>query len=258
MKFFPTWVLRNRYLNKGCKILNNGLQRLVATPSASGYFQLVKVGSDYGGWFVPTGEVRVDWVIYSVGILQDLTFDLGMIQRFGCEVRGFDPTPEAIRFVTDRKKNDKLLDHFHFYPLGLWSSDTKLKFFAPRTRGWVGSYSIYNLQGTESYFEAECKSLSTVMGELGHRKINLFKMDIEGAEYEVLSDMLARQIEVDWLCVEFDQPVPLWTTWGMLKKLRTGGFSLENVDHWNFTFVHRRVLEKRRTQSLSVPLGEPI
>src|SRR3546814_8494552 len=48
--------------------------------------QLDKVGSDYGGWFLPLDLIRADWVCYAGGVGEDVTFDLGIIDRFGCQV----------------------------------------------------------------------------------------------------------------------------------------------------------------------------
>src|SRR3546814_11538295 len=40
--------------------------------------QLDKVGSDYGGWFLPLDLIRADWVCYAGGVGEDVTCDLGV------------------------------------------------------------------------------------------------------------------------------------------------------------------------------------
>jgi hypothetical protein len=45
--------------------------------------------------------------------------------------------------------------------------------------------------------------LATAMQRLGHMKIDLLKMDIEGAEYEVIEDMVRSEIRVRQLLLEF-------------------------------------------------------
>lgn len=52
---------------------------------------LVRLGSDYGGWTVPADLVESSWTCYSGGVGNDTTFDLAFIERFGCEVDAFDP-----------------------------------------------------------------------------------------------------------------------------------------------------------------------
>jgi hypothetical protein len=50
---------------------------------------------------------------------------------------------------------------------------------------------------------AVSKCLNTIMVELGHAKIDVLKMDIEGAEYEVLTDLIERRIRPSQILVEF-------------------------------------------------------
>jgi hypothetical protein len=49
----------------------------------------------------------------------------------------------------------------------------------------------------------DVKRLSTIMNDLGHSHIDLLKMDIEGAEYDVIDDFLDHEIHVSQLLVEF-------------------------------------------------------
>jgi FkbM family methyltransferase len=194
---------------------------------------LVKLGSAYGGWVIPATLLEESSVCYCVGVGEDITFDLALIERFGCQVFAFDPTPRAIQHV---KATTSAVGSFHFYPVGLWSADGRLKFFAPQNPCHV-SHSIVNLQGTTGYFEAECKRLSTIMRELEHTSLDLLKLDIEGAEYEVLSSLLEDNIRIKVLCTEFDQPARLSSIIGMVRRLQQAQYQLVRIDGWNFTFV---------------------
>lgn len=242
MKYYPHWMLRSRYLNKGLRIANLLYRLFLRFRLQPCRAKLERLGSDYGGWFVPVEKINANWIVYSAGIGRDITFDGELMSRFGCKVYAFDPTPGTIQFIAEERGRRKELDKFLFFPIGLFNRNTKLRFYAPKTRGWIGSYSIHNLQGSESYFEAECKTLPTIVSELGHSKIHLLKMDIEGAECEVLENVLEDRIDIDWLCVEFDQPVPFWTTHRILSLLNDAGFLLQKIDRWNFTFAHQRVV----------------
>src|SRR3546814_6680237 len=99
----------------------------------------------------------------------------------------------------------KEVKNFHFMPVGLWSEDATFRFYAPRDPTHV-SHSIVNLQETESYFEARCRSIASLMAELGHDRLDLLKVDVEGAEHEVIRSMLASGIRPTVLCMELDQP----------------------------------------------------
>jgi FkbM family methyltransferase len=202
---------------------------------------LERLGSDYGGWYVPIPEIGPHSVVYSAGIGQDISFDEALIARCGCKVYGFDPTPSAIDFIQRRHAEKSLTDLFCFNPVGLWESDTQLQFFAPKTRGWVGSYSALNLQGTEESISVPVKQLSTLMRENDHKKIDLLKMDIEGAEYRVIDEIIQKKLPIRWLCIEFDQPVPFWTTNRALQRLNDAGYKLCKVDRWNFVFRNQHL-----------------
>jgi FkbM family methyltransferase len=194
---------------------------------------LHKIGSDYGGWIVPTAVVDATWRCYCGGVGEDITFDLGMIERFGCTIDAFDPTPRAIAFVRDHVDAEP---RFRFHPVGLWSEDTVLRFFAPRDPAHV-SHSIVNLQRTDTYFEAPCRSLPSLMREFGHDHIDLVKLDIEGAEHRVVESMVASGILPAVLCMEIDQPVGARTLWRTVRRIRAAGYALVAVDGWNLTFL---------------------
>ena len=78
---------------------------------------LKEIGSDYGGWVVPTRLLGSDSICYCVGCGEDITFDLGLISTFGCHVHGFDTTPRAIAYV-----REVVGEHskYHFFDIGLW------------------------------------------------------------------------------------------------------------------------------------------
>lgn len=200
------------------------------------------LGSRYGGRIVPTALPGREWICYSGGVGEDITFDEALIERFGCQVYAFDPTPRAIEFVM-REAPDPAT--FHFMPLGLWSEDTTLRFHAPRDPAHV-SHSVINLQGTDKWFEAPCRSLASLMAELGHERIDLLKLDIEGAEHAVLSAMLDAGIRPSVVCLEIDRPVTPGRAWTTVRRLMGGGYALVGLEGWDLTFVLGEALRGRR------------
>ncbi|NIA69014.1 FkbM family methyltransferase [Pelagibius litoralis] len=187
---------------------------------------------------MPVDLIQPDWVCYAGGVGEDITFDREMIERFGCRVFAFDPTPRAAAHVEQHAEG---LGNFRFLPVGLWSEDTVLRFYAPRDPAHV-SHSIVNLQETDAYFEAPCRTVSSLMSELGHNKIDLLKIDIEGAEHEVVRSMFAQGVFPTLLCMEIDQPAPLLAIASTVRRVRNAGYRLVSVDGWNFTFVQAEAL----------------
>jgi FkbM family methyltransferase len=205
-----------------------------ATTRVSSRHDLERLGSAYGGWWIPTELVNADSIVYSAGVGEDATFDLDLINRFGCDVWALDPTPRSIEFA-------KQIGHpqFHFLPVGIWSEDAELRFYAPTNSDHV-SHSILNIQRTHRFFTAQCVSLPTLMSELGHDHIDVLKMDIEGAEGPVLDAMLRNGINPRVLCVEFDAVEAPWRLRGRLRQLVRAGFVVRHIEDRNYTFTSER------------------
>lgn len=191
----------------------------------------VFLGSEYGGWHILPRGLGPASIIYSAGLGSDSTFDLAVIERFGCDVHSFDPTPSGL---IEGARASAVEPRFKFHPSGLWDSDGAVEFFEPANPAH-DSFSIPNLPGTAKSIRCAVKRVPTLMQELGHDHIDLLKMDIEGAEYAVLADVLASKVRVEQLCVEFDQPAPLRRTITMLNILREQGFTTIARHRWDYT-----------------------
>lgn len=193
---------------------------------------LVRIGTEYGGWWIPATLLGPSSTCYLAGAGEDISFDLGLMERFGCEVVSLDPTPRAVEHV----RTHAPAVGYHFLEVGLGGSDGTARFYAPSDPAHV-SHSIANLQGTTEYFEAEIRSLETLLRELDDQHIDLLKIDIEGAEYAVMDSMFRCGIFPGVLCVEFDQPAPVLRTRRYVRRLVRCGYSVVKVDGFNVTLV---------------------
>lgn len=200
--------------------------------SGKGTLQGKELGNPGASWWVPDLLLSKMPLVYSGGVGEDISFDLAIEANYNATVYTFDPTPKAIAYIATQD----LPKRVHFLPIGLWKSNRNMRFFSPKSSSSV-SHSILNLQNTADYFEAKCYTLSTLQRVLGHNKIDLLKIDIEGAEYAVLNDMLQTGIKPNCICVEFDQPTTFRLMWTMVQKLHQAGYSLEKRSYFNFTFV---------------------
>lgn len=198
-------------------------------------YTLIRLGTSYGGWTVPTEILNADSICYCAGAGEDISFDVALVTNFFSNVYIFDPTPRAIRHFeelfkrtrenksfsinntseTYKIKNEHL-DKLHYFPFGLWNDDVTLRFYEPKNIHHV-SHSITNLQKTNNFFEAPCHKLSTIMTMLHHEKIDLLKLDIEGAQWAVLDTIFDEHLDekIRCICVEFDELA------GMNAKLNT-------------------------------------
>ncbi len=193
---------------------------------------LVFIGSRYGGWWVPSSLLESNSICYLGGVGTDISFDLGLIQEFGCPVWAIDPTPKTVEWISSQD----LPHNFAFIPKGLSDQKGELKFYSPVDPTHI-SHSVKNLQKTDSYFVAEVQSIQDFMEDLGHDHLDLVKLDIEGAEHDTIRQMLADGILPRVICLEYDQPEPISWSLKTTSALRNAGYRIAKVDHFNVTFV---------------------
>lgn len=223
----------------------------------------VKLGTAYGGWYLPQDLLlTADDICYLAGAGEDISFDCALAMKFPCQVHIFDPTPRAITHATQlRTAVDKgtpfpinnsaadiyeitpnAMQQIHFHPWGLASQDAEFKFYVPQNPAHV-SHSILNLQKTQEYFTAQCKRVSTICKELGHSTPALIKIDIEGAEYQVIQDLIDTAVLPRILLVEFDEfHCPIDPKSGQrilqaIELLQRHGMRLAHLDAGNATFL---------------------
>ena len=218
----PRLALRTRLVRQAL--------RLLIRP-ARVELELIRLGTAYGGWWVPRWVPSPGVVCYLAGAGEDISFDTALAEA-GATVVTIDPTPRAVAHVQAHRPRGS----FRFVEVGLAGSTGPRRFFAPRDDRHV-SHSIENLQRTRSHFDAECRTLRSIADEIGHERIDLVKLDIEGAEYEVLDSMLADGILPPVLCVEFDQPMPIRRTMQQVRTLEDAGYWIAKVEGFNVTFM---------------------
>jgi FkbM family methyltransferase len=204
----------------------------------SGRPDLIEVGSlRYGGYLLPGSLLGPDSVCYLAGTGEDITFDLGVIARFGCTVHAMDPVPRAAGYVAEAAAHEPRLN---FQQVALWSSDETLTFHAPREEGYV-SQSAINLHHTAADFSAVGRSVASLMAELGHDHVDLLKISAEGSEYEIVEHVVVSKIDVRVLCVEYAQPAPIEQVRTSVEALEQAGYRLVGAStriwNWKLTFV---------------------
>lgn len=183
---------------------------------------------------MPTAAIRAGGVAYCAGVGEDMTFDRALHDR-GMTVRAFDPTPRAVAHVGEHRPKG---DRYTFDPVGWWSDRRVLRFYSPADPGHV-SHSATNLQQTSTYFEADVAPVTDFVEKYGDELLSIVKMDIEGAEHEVLSSLLATTIRPYVLAIEFDQPQPCARVVARDRELSAAGYVLVKIERWNYTYVHR-------------------
>ena len=185
----------------------------------------VRLGSEYGGWNVVPDRIDSSSVIYSFGVGEDISFDIAIIEKFGSVVHAFDPTPRSIQWC----KKQSLPSNFVLHEYGIVDFNGVVSFNPPENQNHI-SHTILDRPTTKNKaIKVPVKKITTIMEELKHDKIGLLKMDIEGAEYAVIDDMIASNIYPDQLLIEFHHRFPnvgIHKTKDAIKKIRSAGYKL--------------------------------
>ena len=168
--------------------------------------RLQRFGTEYGGYVVPLGELEPGDICYCFGAGEDVSLEIDLATAIPVQVHIFDPTPRAIEHVErlQIQAPAEVASRVHMHPWGAWSQDCAMQFFAPQDPSHV-SHSILNMQKTNSSFIAECRRPDTMMRELDHIRVKLVKLNIEGAEYEVIRTLFEESIFPAAICINFDE-----------------------------------------------------
>jgi FkbM family methyltransferase len=187
----------------------------------------VTLGERHAGWTFAPAHLNAASVIYSFGAGEDISFDCQLVRRWQATVHVFDPTPRSIAWM----KKQSLPDGFVFHPYGLAAGDGMRRFHPPARDGDV-SHTVVPRGASAKALLLPVRRLETIMRELGHNHIDLLKMDIEGAEYEVIADLLGAGLDVRQLLVEFHHRWPeigVSMTKRALQELHGAGYRLFSV-----------------------------
>jgi len=176
-------------------------------------------------------------IVYSVGIGTDISFDLQMIEKFNLSVFAFDPTPKSVEWLS----RQQIPYGFKAFPYGLANYTGDADFYLPENDNFV-SASMISKQ-SEAFTRVKVRTLDDIMKELGHTYIDILKMDIEGAEYDVIENILGSGIQVHQLLVEYHHrfhPKGIKKTRESIEKLEKAGFALFYVspNGEEFSFIN--------------------
>lgn len=228
---------------------------------------MLKLGTNYGGWIIPSNNtLHENSIVYSGGVGEDVSFDIKLQSKYGCNIYLIDPTEKAIRHFDECKKyfSDKSfkftggiqndyykeirdetpdMNKITYIPKGLWNTKDSLKFYRQENKDYV-SQSLVDGMFSKDYDIVEVDSIKNIMKQNGHSHIDLLKLDIEGAENIVLEQMLDDNIHPKYLCIEFDLLIknkdPKKTTQKIVDRLLNNGYRIFVNDKLNITFEYTK------------------
>ena len=201
-----------------------------------------------GNWVIcPVGISRSSRIL-SLGIGNDVSFDREIISRYGCDVHAFDPTPRWVEWIGTQH----MPPQFHFNPFAVGKGDTLMQMYPRVYNGRQSSTMMTVIDeggGSERAVDVRMKRISTILGELRFPGIDILKMDIEGAEYDVIDDLLDTGIPVYQLLVEFHhrfKSLSVEKTKSALARLKASGFRIIHISDKcrDYCLVHEPTLRQ--------------
>ncbi len=180
-------------------------------------------GNENASWTFYPEVLNEKSIVYSFGVGDDISFDLCLINKFDVQIYAFDPTPKSVDWLASQN----ITRQFVFHPIGLADFEGKAKFNPPKNPDHISATMVSRPETQDMAYKVEVKTLKKIMQELGHRHIDLLKMDIEGAEYQVIDDMQSKNIKPGQILIEFHhrfKNIGAKKTLNAVKQLRNMGY----------------------------------
>jgi len=191
---------------------------------------------DHSTWTLSDVGLGKDSHVLCAGAGNDISFEKALIASYGCRVVLLDPSPTGIATV---KKEAVSATDLQFMPIGLGAKDGTFSFKDPLD-AQEGSFIGVGAEG-EGTLQFPCKTLPSLMSELGWTRIDLLKMDIEGFEYDIIGQILENRLDVKQICVEFHHREGYGhsrkQTISAILALRRAGYDLVFRTLWDHTFI---------------------
>jgi FkbM family methyltransferase len=180
-------------------------------------------------------------VVIDAGCSYEADFSLLMIKKYGAKAYAIDPTRKHATCLERLAENHS--GRFVFLPLAVAASDGILTFHESKSNE---SGSLMNdhknmREGEITSYQVKAVTLPTLLSTIGEKKIDILKLDIEGAEYDLLKSVTKDDLQpFVQIFIEFHHhAIPRYSveeTKRLEKKICGYGFSSFSLDDHNYLF----------------------
>lgn len=203
-------------------------------------------GNCYGGFYLIPDILNENSIVYSFGVGKDISFDLSIIGKYNCQVFAFDPTPVSVEWV----QSQKTPSNFTFFNYGIDTQTGTSIFYINKNPKTISGSVLNNYITNDSVkIVVPMKSFQSIVQDLNHNHIHVVKLDIEGAEYSVLENILNTPITIDQILVEFhdrlinNSSIP---SKHITELMANHGYYIygTSISYEEISFVHERVISQ--------------
>ncbi len=191
--------------------------------------------------FVYRPDLSSQSVVVDAGCSYEADFSLGLIRRHGLRAFGVDPTRkhrEALRAL-ERQYEGRFLH----LPCALAAVDGMVTFHESQTNesGSILKDHVNVLQDETTSYDVEALTLGSLVTRIGVETVDILKLDLEGAEYDLLDGVKADQLQpFRQLFVEFHHHAVRHfseaDTRRIVERISGFGFHVFSLDDHNYLF----------------------
>tara|TARA_A100000164_G_scaffold373704_2_gene405424 strand:- start:653 stop:1441 length:789 start_codon:yes stop_codon:yes gene_type:complete len=201
-------------------------------------------GQGPAGWNYYKKNIGKNSIIYVFGVGDDISFELDFIAKNQSKIFAFDPTPYSIEWL----KSQEVSDNFIFYPWAVSGKDKMISLYPRLDRSGKKSQDMWTIDESQSDGESSIEvfsyTLKTILKKLKHKKIDILKLDIEGAEYSTIDSMISNRIYPNQILVEFHHrftSIGKQRTINCIDRLRLLGYQIFSVSQTGreFSFIRK-------------------
>lgn len=195
---------------------------------------MVRLGTSYGGWWVSSDHLEKNLNVISAGIGEDASFDRVLLSSYNANVYAIDPSPRACDYVA----NSCLGERFLFINKALAKKSGDISFCLPADPAHVSGSIIKN--NSAHSINVKAVSLEDFLKDFEVNKVDIFKMDIEGAEYQIIESIVEIGLKPGQILIEyhhFFSEISLETSKKSIKLLRDYGYKIFSIEGYNYSFI---------------------
>lgn len=141
------------------------------------------------GWKYIPDLLGSDSVVYSLGVGDSIDLDMDLIHHYSLTVHAFDPTPYSEEWISTLELPANLV----FHPWAAAGKDGSLRLFRRVNKRGKKSVVMWTAEGDagdgSDFIDAPAYTIRSMMQKLGHERVDVLKIDVEGAEYEILDSL---------------------------------------------------------------------
>lgn len=227
-----------------CKKLLFWLLKIRTSGNGGGLLQLGMSGAP---WVVRADLLPSDPLLLSAGLSDDIAFEDNFLSHFGhSKLIGYDPTPISLGVMDEVSK--RYPDRVQYRPHALGARNGTIDVLVERDSEGVPIYFYWSqptnqTRGTLHKESIQVVGIQDAFEDIPGKIPDIVKLDIEGAEYEILAEIAKSKYRPKQIMIEFHyrfQGRSLRETIRILSDLRKQGYILEWMSPWReeFLLVH--------------------